>query len=76
MFIGMDFCRRLRHARKKAGYTLTQAAEKSYLSSGAIGHYEKGIRVPPIDRVATMANLYGVSIDWLCGMEGVKKWKP
>lgn len=72
MFLGMEFCRRLKYARQEAGYTLAKAAEKVYLSREAVGHYEAGKRVPPIDRVCMLANLYGVSIDWLCGMEEIK----
>lgn len=72
MFLGMEFCRRLRNARKRAGYTMKRAAEKLYMSYESVRCYEVGTRVPPIDRVAAMASLYAVSIDWLCGMEVVK----
>lgn len=72
MFLGMEFCRRLRNARKKAGYTMEHAAQCVYLSRDVIANYESGRTIPPIDRVAAMASLYAVSIDWLCGMEVVK----
>ena len=72
MFFHHDFCTRLRRARKKAGYTMTRAAERLYIQQSSISRYERGVVFPTIDRVAEMANLYGVSIDWLCGM-GVEK---
>lgn len=72
MFFHRDFCERLRRARKKAGYTMIRAAEKLYIQQASISRYERGVVYPTIDRVVAMANLYGVSLDWLCG-RGVEK---
>ncbi len=73
MFISRDFGRRLKQARKKAGLTMTQAGEKVYISQSVVSRYEKGESIPTIDRVLALANLYGVSIDWLCGIKEVER---
>lgn len=66
------FCARLRQARKAAGLTLVDAAAILYTSESHIRRYENGESIPSVSRVADMAELYGVSIDWLCGMDGGK----
>lgn len=60
---------RLKRARRKAKYTMSRAAKKIGVQQATISRYESGKTIPAVDRVAAMAELYGVSIDWLCGME-------
>lgn len=67
MFIDM-FPQRLKYARKKAKYTMTRAAKKLGILQPTISRYETGKSIPAVDRVAAMAELYGVSMDWLCGL--------
>lgn len=69
MMDGKRFCERLRQARKKAGMSTTQVAVALYTDQSVISRYETGCVMPKVDRVALMARLYGVSMDWLCGME-------
>ena len=63
MFNCIAFGTRLRHARKKAGYTMTHAAQCVYISQSVIN----GQVTPTIDRVCALAELYGCSVDWLLG---------
>lgn len=64
------FTERLRQARKDAGMTMMQVAFTLYTDQSVISRYENGEICPRIDRVIDFAKLYGVSMDWLCGMEG------
>lgn len=68
MFVDI-FKDRLKRARRKAKYTMSRAAKKIGVQQATISRYESGKTIPAVDRVAAMAELYGVSIDWLCGME-------
>jgi transcriptional regulator with XRE-family HTH domain len=68
----MDFGKRLRCARKRSGLQAVHAAERIGVTADTITRYESGRIFPTIDKVFVMANLYGVSVDWLCGMEVVK----
>jgi len=63
------FGTRLRHARKKAGYTMEHAGQCAFISQSVISRYENGEVTPTVDRVFALANLYGVSLDWLCGLK-------
>lgn len=62
---------RLRQARENAGYSQTEVACAMYTDQSLISRYENGCVMLKIDRVAELAQMYGVSIDWLCGMEGL-----
>lgn len=64
------FCERMRRARKNAGMTTTDAAFALHTDQAMVSRYETGVIMPRIDRVADMADLYGCSIDWLCGIDG------
>lgn len=67
-----EFCKRLRQARHNAGMSGQQVADVLCTTQAVISRYELGERFPRIDRVAELAMLYGVSIDWLCGLDGGK----
>ena len=64
------FRKRLRQARKNAGMSGQQVADMLWTTQTVIARYETGVRIPNILRVAELAQLYGVSIDWLCGRDG------
>lgn len=68
-FNSTAFATRLRHARKKAGYTMKHAGQCAYISQSVISRYESGESLPTVDRVFALANLYGCSLDWLCGLK-------
>lgn len=64
------FGARLRQARKQAGMSGADAAFMLHTDQSMVSRYETGCVYPTIERVASMASLYGVSIDWLCGFDG------
>jgi len=55
--------------RKQKGYSQKVAAEKLKISQALLSHYEKGIRECGLSFVSKIADLYGVSCDFLLGRE-------
>lgn len=51
--------------RKQAGLTQARLAKQLHISPSAEGMYEQGRRTPSIDIVISMAQLFGVSLDYL-----------
>lgn len=66
---------RLRESRKKIGLKQSQAAEKLCVSLSAVVSYETGRRLPPIDILVAMSELYGVSCEYLLGQKSVRLGK-
>ncbi|MEF3329578.1 helix-turn-helix transcriptional regulator [Oceanobacillus oncorhynchi] len=58
---------RLREAREKAGLKQIEASKLLGISNGTLSGYEREYRDPDTDTLHKMANLYGVSVDWLLG---------
>lgn len=63
--------KRLKKAREDAKYTQMKAAEKLGISNGTLSGYERNYRDPDTDILNQMADLYGVSIEWLMGRSDV-----
>lgn len=72
----LDFGKRLRDAREKAGRSQRQIADAVGISPQMISAYEKGTRSPSIDVAAKLANEIGVSLDHLCGIQLSEKSTP
>ena len=60
----------LKNARKKAGLTQAQAAEAIGVNDGTYKNYEQGKREPNGDKMVAIANLFGVTTDYLLGRPG------
>ncbi|WP_080871855.1 helix-turn-helix domain-containing protein [Oceanobacillus timonensis] len=58
---------RLREAREKAGLKQIEASKLLGISNGTLSGYEREYRDPDTDSLHKMAELYGVSVDWLLG---------
>lgn len=71
-FDPVTFGERLRQAREETGLSMNRVSQLIYISQGVLSRYEHGLVFPTIERVFDLANLYGCSIDWLCGMGGIK----
>ncbi len=64
----MEFHKRLKEARLKAGLTQKEVATKVGWSSDATYQgYERGVSIPSIELATRMADALGVSLDWLAG---------
>lgn len=58
---------RLANLRKMHGYTQQRVAEALGISRGAYANYEIGTREPDAKTLSALAELYGVSVDYLVG---------
>ena len=64
-----DFGLRLKELRKKKGLTQEQVAKRLNLTKASISGYENNTITPPNDMLARLALLYGVSTDYLLGLD-------
>ena len=55
----------LKTARIEKGLTQGEAANKCGITQQRLSHYETGIRQPPIEVFRKLADIYGVSLDYL-----------
>lgn len=60
---------RLRSVRRSRGMTQEELAELVSISQKSIAAYERGIRDPGSDMVAKLADVLGVTTDYLLGIE-------
>lgn len=58
---------RITEARKKQGLNQAKLAEKAGITPAAISQIEKGHRIPTIPVLHRIANVLGVSLDYLSG---------
>jgi len=61
----MTLAQRLAKARKSSKLTQAQVAEKLDISFQAVSSWERGESTPEIDKLADIAKLYEISLDWL-----------
>lgn len=61
----MGFGQRLAEARKSKNLTQAQVAEKLDISFQAVSSWERGETAPEIDKLADIAALYDITLDWL-----------
>lgn len=59
---------RLKELREDRGYTQKQLSERLGINSVTYLHYEKEQREPPLSLLADMAVFFGVSVDYLLGL--------
>lgn len=52
--------------RDKAGISQMALAEQLGVSRQAVSRWESGDATPSMDKLKTLAKIYGVSLDWLC----------
>lgn len=60
---------KIRDLREDTQLTQKEVAEKTFVSKKTYERYENGERIPPIDFMERVADLYNVTIDYLCGRE-------
>jgi len=62
---------KLKKLRKAKGATLKQAADEIGVSLSAYSNYEQGIREPSYEILKKICIYYGVSADYLLGLEDI-----
>ncbi|MBI4321869.1 MAG: helix-turn-helix transcriptional regulator [Chloroflexi bacterium] len=60
---------RLKEARDQAGLTQEGVADRLGVTWQTVWYWEAGRSRPSTDRLVALARLYGVTMDWLLGME-------
>lgn len=63
----MNIAERLKFLRLQKGISQTELANLVGANRASINYYESGQRTPNIHFLTRAANLYGVSLDYLCG---------
>ena len=53
------------YLRTSTGMTQRKLAKELHVSLSAIGMYEQGRRIPSVEMLVQMADLFGVSLDYL-----------
>ncbi len=59
--------KRIRRQRQNLGWTQEQLAEKINVCTSYVGHIERGSRKASIDTLVDIANVTGVTADYLLG---------
>lgn len=72
---------RLKALRKEKGLSFKKLSDELKqngikISPDALSKYERGVRVPKIDKIRGLANYFGVSIYYLQGISDNKDWTP
>lgn len=65
----MELNEKLAMLRKNNGYSTRELGEKLRVSQSSVSLWEKGARRPDMGTLVKIANLYGVSTDYLLGSE-------
>ena len=58
---------RLRELRKQHGYTIEQFAEKIGVAKSTLGYYENDNRMPDIEILCRICNVFNVTADYMIG---------
>lgn len=53
-------------SRNKAGLSQMELADRLGVSRQAVSRWESGDTTPTVDKLKSLAKIYGVSLDWLC----------
>ncbi len=56
---------RIAALRRRAGFSQAELAERLRISASAVGMYEQGRREPAADILVALAEIFGVSVDYL-----------
>ncbi|MCI8622916.1 MAG: helix-turn-helix transcriptional regulator [Provencibacterium sp.] len=70
--MAFDFGYRLKFLRKKKKLSQKQVAERVHVSKASISGYENNLTMPSVDVLVKLALLYGVTTDYLTGLDNRK----
>ena len=72
MILIVDFGVKIKNLRMASRLTQIEVAERVHISKAMVSSYETGIRLPSYAVLIRFALLFGVSTDYLLGVERVK----
>ena len=61
------FAQRLKQARKEMKITQVELAERIGMTQSSYTNYEQASCEPSMTKLLQFANIFNVSLDWLCG---------
>lgn len=64
---------RLRQLRLERNWTMEEVGKKVGLKKSSYASYESRYRQPPIDKLKSFSELYGVSVDYILGLTDERK---
>lgn len=65
--MGMELSKYIRELRKDKGYTQKELAEFLKVGQTTVANYEQGTRIPDIEKLIRIADLFDISMDYLLG---------
>src|SRR5690625_3011831 len=68
--------KRLKTLRQEKGYLQKFVADKIGVKSNTLSGYENGTRTPEPNMIKELANVYGVTTDYLLGRTDILGWPP
>lgn len=71
-----SFPSKLKKARMETGFTQAEIEKFTRINRSALAKYETGKLEPSIETLATLADFYEVSADWLLGTKGGSSHPP
>lgn len=71
----MTFQNRLKQLREESNLTQLELAQKFNITSQTISQYERGIRTPDFNLLNSIADFFGVSVDYLLGRTNIKNYE-
>lgn len=72
----MNYTERIRALREDSDMTQTQIAQLLKVGQKTYSDYELGKTRIPVDSLITLAKLYHVSMDYICGVTDIRKPFP
>ena len=69
-----NFRENLKSLMDSRGKTRTEISEEMNMTKATLSRYVTGARIPELKYVIAFAEYFGVSTDWLLGIEGGKKY--
>lgn len=60
---------RLKECRLRSGLTLQEVANMAGVSNASISHYEMGRRLPDVQMLKRLSEIYNVSIPYIMGVD-------
>lgn len=64
-----DLAEKLKYLRENKKLSQTQVAKRLNVSTSSISGYETSTKTPSVDILQSLASFYGVTTDYLLGME-------
>ncbi len=68
IYMNRVFCERLKELRQEKGIGQEELANRIGVSRGVISLWENGLREPTMGNLAALARFFGVSLDYLVGL--------